>query len=46
MDKHIEQYKAEELASEIVGIALDDNTIDELIHEAGLDALRDFAASI
>ena len=46
MSKDIEQYKPEELASKIVGIAIDNNTIDELIHEAGLDALRDFAASI
>lgn len=46
MSKNIEQYKAEELASEMIDLALNEDTIDELIHEAGLDALRDFAASI
>lgn len=46
MSKQIEQYKAEELASEMIGMALNEEKIDELIHEAGLDALRDFAASI
>lgn len=46
MSKNIEQYKAEELASEMIGMVLNEDAIDELIHEAGLDALRDFAASI
>lgn len=43
--RQLEQYKAEDITNKLVE-CLNEETIDEFIHEAGLDTLRDFAASI